>query len=60
MIAGSDRHLEVRQVWRPLADGQDNSLVGRQIVSALRNEQAGLAHALGFELLDDDLVEEGA
>jgi len=60
VVAGRDRHLEVRQLGRTVADGEHDALVGRHVVIALRDEQPGLAQALGIELLDDDLVEQRA
>src|SRR4051812_11703005 len=60
VVAGRDGHLEVRDVGRAVADGEHDALVGGQVVRPLGDEQARLAHAVGLELLDHDLLEEGA
>jgi PPOX class probable F420-dependent enzyme len=60
VVARADRHPEVGELGRALADGEDDPLVRRKVVRALRDDEARAAHPVGLELLDHDLVEERA
>src|SRR3954452_18649319 len=62
VVAGPDGHRDA-DVLPPvlaLADREHDPVLGRRLVAAGRDEQAGAAEALGLELLDDDAVEEGS
>ena len=62
MVSWADRHLDAH-VSPPVetrADGQDDPVLGRRLASSGRYDEARLAHPVGLELLDHDLVEERA
>ena len=57
---GPDRHLDTG-LTPPVASGADREhdpVLRRRLVRAGRNDEAGLADAVGLELLDDDTVEQ--
>ena len=60
VVAGLDRHLDPGRFppVHPFPHSQDDPLLGRGLGGAGRDDQAGLPHSVGFELLDYDLVEE--
>ena len=62
MVAGRDRHLDagLRPPVESRADREHDPVLGRRLVGAGRDEQPGLADAVGLELLDYDAVEEGS
>src|SRR3954451_2885341 len=62
VVAALDRHPDPRALppVQARADGEDDPVLGRRLVRALGDEPAGLADAIGLELLDDDAVEERA
>jgi len=53
VIARLDRHLDadVLPPVQPGADGEHDAVLGRRLVRAGRDEQAGLADPVGLELL---------
>ena len=62
MVARRDRHPEPRALppVDPWPDGKDDPVLGRWLVRSSWHDEAGGAHAVRLELLDDDAVEEGA
>ena len=61
MVAGRDRHLHA-DAGPPVEAGSDrqhDAVLGRGLVLARRQQQAGAPHPVGLELLDHDLVEQG-
>src|SRR5688500_15308347 len=62
VVAGLHRHLDPG-LFPPVEAGTDrehDSLLRRRLVASRRHDQARAADAVRVELLDDDLVEQGA
>jgi hypothetical protein len=62
VIARLDGHVDTGALppVEPGPDRQHDPLLGRRLVDALRHHEAGPPHAVLVELLEDDLVEQGA
>ena len=59
MVAGFDRHgnPDVIPPVQARTHRQDDSMLGRRLVGARRDEQPGATNPVWIELLDDDAVE---